>query len=136
MRGEPAGAVGRARFLVGGAGEQHVSSQARDRVPGGIAAGRARLGDQPLDDAELERDHALHVDRAAAVDVAVGDVGGEWVVRPAVGRCRHDVEVRQQEERFAAGAVAPQAGVDGAATRDGLDDLGRRGRAPARRPSR
>ena len=124
MRGEPAGTVGRARLLVGRAGEQHVSSQAWDRIPGGVAAGRAGLVDQPLDDAELEGDHALHVDRAAAVDVAVGDIGRERVVRPAIGRCRDDVEVRQQEERFAAGPVTPQAGVDGAATRGGLDDLG------------
>ena len=76
-----------------------------------------------LDDPELEGDHVLHVDRAAAVDVAVGDVAGERVVGPAVGRRGHDVEVGQQQERVAAGAVAAQPDVDRAATGDRLDDL-------------
>ena len=121
--GDPARAVERAGLLVGRAGEQDVAPQARDRVRGRIAAGGARLLDQPLDDAQLERDHALHVDRAAAVDVAVGDIGGERVVGPAIRRRRHDVEMGQQEERLATRPVAAQAGVDGAATRDGLEEL-------------
>ena len=80
VRGDPASAVDRPRLLVGRAGEQDVAAQARDRIGRGIEAGRARLLDQPLDDAELERDHPLHVDRAATVDVAVGDVRRERVV--------------------------------------------------------
>ena len=83
-----------------------------------------RLGGEQPDDPELHRDHRLHVDRAAAVDVAVGDVGRERIVAPALGRGRDDVEVRQQQERVAAGAVAAQPGVDGAASGDRLDDLG------------
>ena len=46
---------------------------------------------------------------------------GSW--RPALRRRGHDVEVRQEQERLAAGPVAAQAGVDRAATRDGLDEL-------------
>ena len=67
MHGEPARAVGRARLLVRGAREQHVAAEAGDRVAGRIATGCPRLGGEPLHDAELERDHALHVDRPAAV---------------------------------------------------------------------
>ena len=74
------------------------------------------------------RDHVLHVDRAAAVDVAVGEVGRERVVGPALGRRRDDVEVREQQQRVAAGPVAAQADVDRAATGHGLDDLGREAR--------
>ena len=77
----------------------------------------------------------LHVDGAAAVDVAVGDVGRERVVRPALGRGRDDVEVRQQEERLAAGAVAAQPGVDGAAAGTGSMTSGSRP-ASARPPAR
>ena len=64
------------------------------------------------------------------VDVAVGDVGGERVVGPALGRGGHDIEVREQQERVAAGAVAAQADVDGATAGDGLDDLRRQSERP------
>ena len=120
-----------AGLLVGGAREQDVAAQAGDRVAGRVQAGRARLGREPLDDAELQRDHALHVDRAAAVDVAVGEVGRERVVGPALGRRRHDVEVRQQQQRLAARPVAAQPDVDRAATGHGLDDLGPQARPRA-----
>ena len=94
-----------------------------DRVAGRVEAGRARLGGEQPDDAELHRDHGLHVDRAAAVDVAVGEVGRERVVassaRPGPGRRR--------------GATAA-----GAARRRSRRRAGGRGpsraRAPARRP--
>ena len=121
--GDPARPGSAAGLLVGRAREQDVAAQAGDRVARRIEAGRAGLGDEPLDDAELHRDHVLHVDRAAAVDVAVGDVGRERVVGPALRRRRDDVEVRQQEERLAAGPVAAQPGVDRAAARHRLDDL-------------
>ncbi len=104
----------------------HVNRTSRrrpgDRVARRIEAGRARLGREQPHDAELHRDHRLHVDRAAAVDVAVDEVGRERVVGPALGRGRDDVEMREQQERLAAGAVAAQPGVDRATSR-----------APARR---
>ena len=112
---------------------------------GSVAGSRpaARASRRAGRHAELEGDHALHVDRAAAVDVAVGDVRRERVVGPALRRAGHDVEMGQEQERLAAGPVAAEAGMDGAATGDGLDDLGsqperRRGgpRGSARRGSR
>jgi hypothetical protein len=83
-----------------------------------------RTSRQEPDDPDLHRDHRLHVDGASAVDVAALHVGGERMVRPAFGRSRDDVEVRQQQERLAAGAVSAQVRVDGAATGFGFDDLG------------
>ncbi len=59
-----------------------------------------------------------------AVDVAVVDVGGERVVRPAIRGCRHDVEVRHQQERLAARPVSAETDMDRAATGYRLDDLG------------
>ena len=76
------------------------------------------------DHAELHRDHALHVHGAAAVDLAVGEVAGERVVRPALGRGRDHVEMRQEQQRVAAGPVTAEPDVDRPATRDRLDDLG------------
>jgi hypothetical protein len=66
----------------------------------------------------------LHVDRAAAPDVAVGDVAAERVVGPLLRRRRDHVEVREQQQRLAAGAVAAQPGGDRAATGDREVDLG------------
>ena len=134
LLGDPLRPDRAAGLLVGRAREQDVAAQAGDRVASRVEAGRARLGRQQPDDAELHRDHRLHVDRAAAVDVAVGQVGRERVVAPALGRRGHDIEMGQQEQRLAARPVAAQAGVHGAATRLRLDDLGREaggGRASA-----
>ena len=130
--GDPFRAGEAARLLVGRAGEQDVAPQARDRVAGRVETGRPRLGGEQPDDTELHRDHRLHVDRAATVDVAVVDVRRERIVRPALGRRRDDVEVRQEEERLAAGAVAAQAHVDRAATGFRFDDLRARGPSSAR----
>ena len=74
-------------------------------VAGSSPRSDGRLGEEP-DDLHLHRDEVLHVDRPTTVDVAIGDVGRERVVRPAVGRRRHDVEVGEQEEGIAARAVA------------------------------
>ena len=82
------------------------------------------LGREQPHDRQLHRDEVLHVDRAAAPDVAVGDVAGERVVGPPLRRRRHDVEMAEQQERLAAGPVAAEAGGHGAAARDGLEDLG------------
>ena len=119
-----------ARLLVGGRGEQDVAAEAGDRVARRIEAGGARLGREQAHDPELHRDHGLHVDRAAAVDVAVVEVGRERIVTPALGRRRHDIEMRQQEQRLAAGAVAAQPGVDGAASRRPARRSRVRGRPP------
>ena len=124
MLDDPARAVVAAGLLVRGGREEHVAAEAGDRVAGRVAPRRARLRGEEPDHAELERDHVLHVDRAASVDVAVGDLPVERVVCPLVEWRRHHVEVRQQEERFAARAVAPEANVHGAATGDRLHDFG------------
>ena len=121
--GDPFRAGGPARLLVCGTGEQDVAAETRDRVAGRVEPGGTGLGGQEPDDPDLHRDHRLHVDGAAAVDVAALDVGGERMVRPAFGRGRDDVEVRQQQERLAAAAVSAQSRVDGAATGFGFDDL-------------
>ena len=90
---QPVGAVPAAGFLVGGGAEDDVAAQAGDRVRGGIAAGRAGGAGEAAHDLHLHRDHALHVDGAAAPDVSVGQIRGERVVAPA-GRLRgHDVQV-------------------------------------------
>ena len=124
MLGDPLRADRAAGLLVGRAREQDVATQARDRVARGVEAGGASLGRQQPHDAELHRDHVLHVDRAASVDVAVGEVGRERVVAPAFRRCRDDVEVGEEEQRIAAGAVAAQPRVDRSAPGLRLDDLG------------
>ena len=121
--GDPLGPVHAAGLLVRGAREQDVAPKPRDRVVGGVQPGCPGLGRQEPDDAQLHRHHALHVDRAAPVDIAAVDVGCERVVGPAIGRGGHDVEMRQQEERFATGAVAAQPRVDGATAGDRFDDL-------------
>ena len=91
----------------------------------GIEAGGARPAREQEHDQRLERHHLLHVHRAATPDVAVGDVCGERVVRPAVGDARRDdVEVAQQQERVAAGAVATEPDGHVAAARRRFDDLG------------
>ena len=69
--GDPFRAGQAARLLVCGAREQDVASETRDRVAGGVEPGGPRLGGEQPDDPELHRDHRLHVDRAATVDVAV-----------------------------------------------------------------
>ena len=71
---------------------------------------------------QLHRQEVLHVDRAAPVQPAFGDLGVEGVVGPAVARCGHDIEVRHQEEGLAAGTVPAEARGHGAAARHGLMD--------------
>ena len=93
MLGDPAGAIERSRLLVGGAGEQHVAPEARDGTRRRVDAGLTGFLDEALEHAELERDHPLHVDGSAAVDVPVGDVRGERVMAPTVGGRGDDIEV-------------------------------------------
>ncbi len=113
---DPGDALVAARLLVGGAGEDDVAPQAGDGIARGIEAGRDRVAGEPEHDLQLHGRHALHVHGTAAVDVAVGDLARERVARPALGIGRHDVEVRQEEQRPAARAVAPEAGDDVAAS--------------------
>jgi hypothetical protein len=67
--------------------------------------------------------HGLHVHGAAAPDVAIGDRASEGVVRPALLVDGDNVGVRQEEQRAAAGAVAPDTRHDAAATGERLEDL-------------
>ena len=112
-----------ASLFVGRAGEQDVATQARDRVAGGVAADRPGFAGQQPDDPEFHRHHRLHVHGAAAIDVAIGEVGGERVVAPALRWRGDDVEVREEEQRVAAAAIAVEADVDRAAPRLGFDHL-------------
>ena len=121
---EPARPLAAPGLLVGGAGVEDVAAQAGDGVAGGVEAGGTRPAREQDDDQRLERHHLLHVHGAPTPDVAVGDVGGERVVRPAVGGVRRDdVEVAQQQQRVPAGAVAAEADGHVAAARGRLDDL-------------
>jgi len=67
----------------------------------------------------------LHVDRAAAPDLAIRDLAAERVVGPQLGGRRHDVEVAEEEQGLAAGPVAAQAGNDRASARDELQQFQR-----------
>ena len=118
-------AVETAGFLVGGGREQDVARQAGDRIRCRVPAGGPRLRRQEPHDHELHRDEVLHVDRAPAPDLAVGEVRGERVVGPLLGRSGHDVEVGEEEQRLTAGPVAAEPGGHRAAAREGLVDLGR-----------
>ena len=69
------------------------------------------------------RVHVLHVDGAAAPDVAVPDLAGERVDRPLAGVGRHDVEVAVDQQRRPAAVGALDAGDRRCAARRGLDDL-------------
>src|SRR5439155_698855 len=89
---EPAG------LLVGRRREQDVTAQSRDRIAGRITAGGASLGREQPDDLQLHRQEVLHVDGAAAVEPAVVDFAREWVVRPALRRRGHDVEMREEQQ--------------------------------------
>ena len=114
--------------------EQKMTSRRRpgDRVSGRVAAGGAGGAGEAAHDLDLHRDHGLHVQRAAAPDVAVGQVAAERVVGPAVRLGRHDVEVRKEQQRVAATAVAADAGHDRAAAGERLDDRRREPSARAR----
>ena len=121
---EPARALATAGLLVGGAGVEDVAVQAGDGVAGGVQAGGPRLTREQEHDLRLQRHHLLHVHGASTPDIAVRDVGGERVVRPAVGGVRRDdIEVAEKQERVTAGAVAAEADGHVAAARRRLDDL-------------
>ncbi len=93
---EHLGAVMTAGLLVGGEAEH-------DRAIGH----RVRAG-PGADDGQQHGVEVLHVDRAAAPQVAVADLAGERVDLPVLGRGRHDIEVAVQQQRvLAAGLSAP-----------------------------
>ena len=75
-----------------------------------IEPGRLRSRQQPRYGGDEAGDRALHVDRAAAVDVAIDDLGGERLGTPGrnVAR-RHDVGVAGERD---VGAGAAEAGVE------------------------
>jgi hypothetical protein len=58
----------------------------------------------------------------AAPDVAVRQIPGERFVAPALGLGRHDVEMREQQQRIAARSVAVDARHDGTAAGERLYD--------------
>jgi hypothetical protein len=106
---QPVGALPAAGLLIRRRAEDDVAAQAGDRIRGRIAAGRTRRAGEAAHDLDFHRHHRLHIDRAAAPDVAVGQIAGERVVGPA-GRLRgHDVEMREKEQRVAASPVAVNA---------------------------
>ena len=85
-----------------------ASSSAVKQSTIGRSGTRPGAGAGP-DDREQHRVEVLHVDRAAAPDVAVLDLAGERVDLPVLGRRRHDVEVAVQQQRAARRrAVPPQ----------------------------
>jgi hypothetical protein len=101
--------VARPRLFVGDAGEDHVAPQP---------------GARPLQQHERHqrhRDHVLHVDRAAAPDVAALFDRRERIVLPALALGRHDVEVAVEQERPAL-ALAAQPRHHAGAPRIALDD--------------
>ena len=123
MLDQPARAVQAARLLVGGAREQDVAPEARDRIarrvagrrrPPGARAGAARRPRARPSPSCRPRPAPRRSRRRCRRRTAVG---------PALGHGRHDVEVREEQQRVAAGAVAAQPGDDAAPAR-----------APARRP--
>jgi hypothetical protein len=110
-------------LLVRGAGEQDVAGEAGNGIHCRVTSGRPCLLREHRDHRELHGRGALHVDGAAAPDVAVRDVGVERGVRPAFRWSGDHIEVGQQQERVATGAIAAQPGGHRAAARERLDDL-------------
>ncbi len=113
-----------ARLLVGGAGEEHVAAEPGDRVAGRIATGRAGLGGEHPDDAELHRDQVLHVHRAAARRRSrrrgPPRTGRASSARAAPARRRGATSSRSGSPPV----PSPRSrACDGAATRDRLEDL-------------
>jgi hypothetical protein len=101
---EPVGALASAGLLVG---REHE----RD--------GALRHDAGPLTGTHHRQQHGvevLHVDRAAAPQVAVLDLAGERVDRPVGGLRRDDVEVAVHEETVAAGGLVAPARHDAAST--------------------
>ena len=109
----------------------------RSQEAAGFLVGRERQGDRAIRDrsrALAGADHrqqdgveVLHVDGAAAVQVAVDDLGGERVDSPLLGECRYDVEVPVQQQPRPAIRCAPRCtplGDDARPARFGLDDQG------------
>jgi hypothetical protein len=74
-----------------------VGEKSEDHIPRGYGVVALELAR----DGESHRDHALHVDRAAAPHVAVADLPGEGMHRPVGGVGRHHVEVAVHQQRAA-----------------------------------
>ena len=119
---EPAGALPAASLLVGRRAEDDVAAKAGDGVRGGIAAGLPGGPRQAAHDLHFHRHHRLHVDGAAAPDVAFRKVAAERVVGPAFRFGWHHVQVREEQQRLAAGAVAAEPRHDRTAAGKRLHD--------------
>jgi len=89
-----------AGFLIGDAGEDEVALE------------RDALFLEPRDDQRAHDRHVLHVDGAAAPDVAVVDLAAKRRMLPALRLGLDDVEMRgQQERRLLARAFEPRDDV-------------------------
>jgi hypothetical protein len=84
---QPAAPGRAAGLLVGDGGEDHIAPE-RPSEPG-----------QEPDDHGAHGDHVLHVDRAAAPDVAVGQLRRERRVTPPPGLGRDHVDVPVEQQR-------------------------------------
>ena len=103
---EELGAVDAARLLVGDGDEGEVAAQRQ------LVAVVQQEGD------ELHDAHPLHVERAAAPDVAAAHLAAERIDGPVLALEGHDVGVVEQDQLLAARAVAGQRGDErGAAGR-------------------
>ncbi len=108
--GEEAGAVHRARLLVGGERDDEVA-------PGAYARAHP-----VADDGEDHRVHVLHVDGAAPPDHAVAHLAGERVHAPVVRPRGDDVEMTVDEQGGGGGVGAREARDDVGAPRGALQE--------------
>ena len=108
--GDELGAELAARFLVGGGQEHEIALERHVRA---LERQHRR---------EMQDARGLHVDRAAAIEIAVGDRAAERVDGPVAAIGVHDIDVVVQDdpaERAVAGEARAKAGPAGR----GLDRL-------------
>ena len=97
-----------------------VGEHRHDQVAGRFATGARQLPDVGDD----HRVHVLHVDRSAAPDAAVLDLGAERIDLPVAGGGRNDIEVTVHHQRIARTVRAGDPNDDTGPARVALDDHG------------